>query len=283
MKVEVPMQTTGKSNQGKKVNPGESFYTADIAAQYDDIRKKDRYWNWEDEVLEKALTLLSSDDRLVDCPFGTGRFLSLYKKYNLKVLGLDISKDMLFEAEKKVKQLNLEDKVQMMNVDLNEFKNSGEPLKALVSFRLLHLISPGHIEAFVTSLAEMPSCYIFLQLFTVYDYSPMHILKRLGQVFLMNKVSAKDKIIYFARTLYSIHKKLFVWFYSSSKDNTPKKASDEKAAFCDVTYFHSLHVIEKTVEKKGFFEKERFELMDLIHVQNESATRATALIIFKKN
>ena len=278
------MQTLGKLNQEKKMNPGESFYTADVAAKYDDVRKKDRYWDWEDEVLAKALALLNSGDYVVDCPFGTGRFLPLYKKYDFKVLGLDISDDMLFEADKKVKQLNLEDKVKLVKADLNEFKYMGEPLKALVSFRLLHLISPENVEDYVNSLAAMPSRYIFLQLFTVYDFSPLLIVKRLGQVFTMDNVSRRDKIVYFVRTVYSIQNKFIpnLRQYFKKKLSSIKNLEVEEGSFCDVSHFHSLKVIEGAFGKKGFIEKQRFELVDLVHVQNESATRATALLVLEK-
>jgi len=268
-------------DQRKNLNPGESFYTTEVAANYDDIRKKDRYWNWEDMVLEKSFSLLNSGDNIVDCPFGTGRFLPLYKKLN--IVGIDISEDMLLQAKKKVNEKGMENKVKLFKTDLNEFKSGEHNLKALVSFRLLHLISPDKVEEYTRNLAKMPSQYIFLQVFSVHDFAPMNIISRLGKVLFMGNASLKDKLVYLARTAVHIQKKIFPQLNNVLKKSSAKNMEQTgKDVFCDVTYYHELARIQKTLNEFKFKEKERFELMDLTHVKTESATRATALLVLKK-
>lgn len=76
---------------------GDTYY-GKVATQYEDRRAKQGWWWREHEQLDACLAELPGDLRLLDVPFGTGRFLPIYHKKNFAVSGLDSSADMISQA-----------------------------------------------------------------------------------------------------------------------------------------------------------------------------------------
>lgn len=77
-------------------------YRGRKASTYDAIRVKQARWDLENEVVERWLDELRPAS-ILDCPFGTGRFVKFYEKLRTEfVTGVDISEEMLALARKKL-------------------------------------------------------------------------------------------------------------------------------------------------------------------------------------
>src|SRR5688572_1037332 len=74
-------------------------YYGKKAYEYDLGREDSEKWKVEYAAVKEALTGLSGS--LLDAPCGTGRFFPIYKELGFRVLGLDISEDMLHQAHAK--------------------------------------------------------------------------------------------------------------------------------------------------------------------------------------
>ena len=80
---------------------GASKYVGAIATSYDAKRENDPKWTIEQRIIEGLLADLPEDTIVLDCPVGTGRFLPFYAAKGLQILGMDISLDMLKQAEQR--------------------------------------------------------------------------------------------------------------------------------------------------------------------------------------
>jgi ubiquinone/menaquinone biosynthesis C-methylase UbiE len=76
-------------------------YEAALAASYERDRAGAQ-WQREQEVVAELLTEggVGPASTVLDAPVGTGRFLPLYGKIGCRVVGVDLSADMLFQAKK---------------------------------------------------------------------------------------------------------------------------------------------------------------------------------------
>jgi hypothetical protein len=62
-----------------------NFYGDTIASSYENQRKNDSWWIWENEKLADFLSSIKENEYLLDAPSGTGRifnFLIRYKTQN---------------------------------------------------------------------------------------------------------------------------------------------------------------------------------------------------------
>lgn len=83
-------------------------YVDKVAKNYDTERVGQGKWVQEQKAMDKLIAHIPEGSSLIDIPVGTGRFFPFYKERNLNVTGLDISKDMLSEAQQKAKKEKLE-------------------------------------------------------------------------------------------------------------------------------------------------------------------------------
>ena len=116
---------------------GDEYY-GDVAKNYLDHRDHEVFWKKEQLVLEqeiKSINIVGESKRVLDVPFGTGRFGDLYLDNELKVFGLDSSKDMLEVARQR-----LGEKFSKCNTSLGvstEMPYDGDYFDLLVCFRFL--------------------------------------------------------------------------------------------------------------------------------------------------
>lgn len=76
---------------------GREKYVGAYAAGYEDARKHRRVWQAEHEAVEQLLRA----GPVLDVPVGTGRFSDLYADKAFRFWAVDISEDMLAEAQKR--------------------------------------------------------------------------------------------------------------------------------------------------------------------------------------
>ena len=126
----------------------EQKYSGDTAKIYDVKRELQPKWQGENDIVERMLRGLPAGLRVLDIPVGTGRFIPLYERMGFSVLGLDISKDMLTQAEKKVTGAAVELREgDILNIDLPD-----HVCDISVCVRLFRWISPEEVQ---TALREL--------------------------------------------------------------------------------------------------------------------------------
>jgi ubiquinone/menaquinone biosynthesis C-methylase UbiE len=86
--------------QKQKLTPGKGDrYYGKTAMNYEDRRRKQAWWHVEQQEMENLLDMLPTGLKVVDIPFGTGRFVPAYLERGHEIWGLDASADMLKAAE----------------------------------------------------------------------------------------------------------------------------------------------------------------------------------------
>ncbi len=78
-------------------------YTGGVASGYDEKRKRSVRWQNEVRVFGGWLRELRPAS-ILDCPFGTGRWIPEYDEIGARVTGIDISGDMLAEARRRMER-----------------------------------------------------------------------------------------------------------------------------------------------------------------------------------
>lgn len=78
--------------------PARGRYMGAVAREYVERRADSAKWRREQHVVEAMVAALPAPGLVLDVPFGTGRFAGAYARAGHRVLGLDISGDMLREA-----------------------------------------------------------------------------------------------------------------------------------------------------------------------------------------
>lgn len=92
-----------RTTQSDAVPVGDVYY-GDCAENYITRRLQKDYWHLEQDVVEKLVNELPEGVRILDVPFGTGRFVPFYRRKNLDVYGLDASADMIRIAEQELRE-----------------------------------------------------------------------------------------------------------------------------------------------------------------------------------
>jgi hypothetical protein len=262
--------------KNREHSPGEKFYTREVAAQYETLRQNDRYWTWENDVVDHCLRTFQVADKIADCPVGTGRFMDIYARYGLQVLGIDISPDMLNEAGKKVEATGLAGRVELIQADASSMALEHPVAEALVCFRLLHLISDNNLDDLIKGLSAIPSRYIFLQQFSVKDYNPGRVAGRVLHAIGSGEISFVRKLKYVYRTLRALIAALL------GPREAPSANQHKENTFCDVTYAHPLPRILAAFAQHGFLMKDSFDFRDNAHLMGESGCYLSMVIVMQK-
>ncbi|PCD75929.1 class I SAM-dependent methyltransferase, partial [Pseudothioclava arenosa] len=76
---------------------GDTYYNK-RARNYEARRLKQEWWHVEQDEMKSLLETLPRGLKVVDIPFGTGRFVPFYDELGYQVHGLDASGDMLVAA-----------------------------------------------------------------------------------------------------------------------------------------------------------------------------------------
>jgi len=121
-------------------------YLGKDALNYEAKRVNRDKWIGEDKKVKEFLNDLSRGTSILDIPCGTGRFFPFYRERGFKVLGVDISPDMITQAQKRAGDV--------VDVEMGNIFNIGlfKEFNVVLCVRFLNLIEP---EDFKRALAEM--------------------------------------------------------------------------------------------------------------------------------
>ena len=152
------MQYLSGGKEMSKRFEGANSYTGTRADDYDEIRKKKKEWKVSEDIvfnLLKDITANQNELTVLDIPVGTGRFFNIYKKFSLKVIGIDISNDMLKMAQKKSSDVDLR-KGDILNLPLDIKPN------IVICVGFLHLITKEDIKKVIQSIMKTETEYVII-------------------------------------------------------------------------------------------------------------------------
>jgi ubiquinone/menaquinone biosynthesis C-methylase UbiE len=82
--------------------PKGNQYYGDVAEGYAERRSKQDWWHTEQSVMRELLRDVPAGAKVLDVPFGTGRFVPYYLEKGMEVHGIDISDAMIAAAGKEL-------------------------------------------------------------------------------------------------------------------------------------------------------------------------------------
>ena len=151
-------------------------YVGEIAEHYIEKRKQDKKWRWENQIVEDFITANTKMGQTVlDVPVGTGRFLPIYRKAGLKVIGIDISGDMLKEARKLLD--SHEEEIKLLQGDAEKLQLGDHSVDYAVCVRLATLLPRSVLAAAISEFARVTKYKILLQA-RVSDRRIFHVTTR---------------------------------------------------------------------------------------------------------
>lgn len=87
---------------GSNPTQGARKYTGSVATGYDAKRVESPKWAAEQEIIEGIIDALPNGSVILDVPVGTGRLIPAYERNEHYWTGVDLSEDMLAEANGKI-------------------------------------------------------------------------------------------------------------------------------------------------------------------------------------
>ena len=135
--------------QSPQMTAGANKYHGAIASDYDARREQSPKWQLEQDIIEALLDELPDGSTVLDAPIGTGRFLDYYQRRDFNVYGLDLSADMLNQAQGKV---TTADKVKLAQGNVLQVPLPDKSVDVAVNCRITRWLSPQDCQKM---LAEM--------------------------------------------------------------------------------------------------------------------------------
>lgn len=141
---------------------GDTYYDG-RAKNYDKRRLKQEWWHVEQREMKAMLESLPRGLKVVDIPFGTGRFVPFYDELGYTVSGLDSSSDMLAAARASLGALL--DKCSLSVGDAADLPYKDGAFDLVVSTRFLRdIVLFGPAKGMLAEMARVTSKYAIIQL-----------------------------------------------------------------------------------------------------------------------
>ena len=110
-----------------------SAYSGPVASNYVEKRKGSK-WLAEQAIANELLSSIPHGASVLDVPVGTGRFLPFYKERGFDVHGIDVSTDMLAEANVHARELDLPARLEKGDIRALPFADNQFDLVLCVRF-----------------------------------------------------------------------------------------------------------------------------------------------------
>lgn len=107
------------------------------------------------EYLLKKLNLREGE-RLLDIGCGWGHLIiTAAKKYGVKALGITLSEEQFKRVQERIKEENLEDKVEVKLMDYRELEASGEKFDRIISVGMIEHVGRKNIPVYMEAVHNM--------------------------------------------------------------------------------------------------------------------------------
>jgi SAM-dependent methyltransferase len=128
-------------------------YKGETARNYDAQRQEGAKWRREEKAIEILLKRLPRGLKTLDVPVGTGRLFPYYKLGDFDGTGVDVSRDMLAEAEARASALDL--KVDLKTGDIRALPFANSSFDLVMCIRFLNWVDRLGFEAALSELARV--------------------------------------------------------------------------------------------------------------------------------
>lgn len=135
-------------------------YLGENAERYDMRRSSGVKWKKEQLTFETLIKNIPKKSKIIDVPVGTGRFIDLYKKYQMDVSGIDMSEDMLRECAKKAEIQNYPVYLKQGSIFNIEYKDNS--FDVAVCIRFLNWINTRDFELAISELCRVANEHLII-------------------------------------------------------------------------------------------------------------------------
>lgn len=152
---------------------GDTYY-GKVAQNYETRRRKQGWWAVEQDEMKHLLDGLPKGLKVLDVPFGTGRFVNFYVEREFDISGLDASIEMVSQAATEVGE-NFQ-KCTIRVGSAMELPFDDEAFDLLVSTRFLRdIITFADARKALAEFNRVTSKYAIIQLGQNYDGTTGHV------------------------------------------------------------------------------------------------------------
>lgn len=166
----------------------EHKYQGNVASEYLRRRAHKPDWHEEQLVLGSLLSRLPDQLKVLDIPFGTGRFVPFYAAKNFTCIGVDISAEMLELA----KSYNRQDMASFETAtgDATRLQFADGAVDLVVSYRFLgYILTVDRAKEALRELARVSASHLILQLQYLKDGEPRGNQDKLGHKVVWSELS----------------------------------------------------------------------------------------------
>jgi ubiquinone/menaquinone biosynthesis C-methylase UbiE len=153
-------------------------YDQKIASSYEKDRVIEPIWTKEQDFVENFIANISSEERILDIPVGTGRFFPFYAKAGVSVIGLDISENMLAEAAGKLVLFEKKERIHLAVDNITQLKLADASIDISICWRLFHLLPETTLVQAIGELSRVTKKQILIQTFGVKERHYLSTLKQ---------------------------------------------------------------------------------------------------------
>jgi SAM-dependent methyltransferase len=144
--------------------PAKLKYVGAVAKEYVGKRGDAPTWVWEQEQVRAWAEGRPAGGSVLDVPFGTGRYVPLYRAAGLKVRGCDISADMIAVARRELGEAFGDCRVDVADAEDMRHLANGEVDAVLCSRFIQWLPSLDIVDRILAEFARVAKDELFLQL-----------------------------------------------------------------------------------------------------------------------
>ena len=220
-----------------------SFYKNEVVKNYNKERTESTKWKREQKAAEDIIASFTSNSTFLDLPVGTGRLLPLFRKYDQKVYGVDISKDMLSYVQES--DIDKSCIVELLEGDAENIPLPDNSVDAVLSFRLLNLVPFVVFTNIIKEFKRVSSGEIIFQIRVNEELSFIALIVKI----LLDPRTHLNRI---AAYLIGLGKNLF---FSSKKENTNDSGNIHQSYF-----IHDLEEVLKQLNMNNLTIKQTIEI-----------------------
>ncbi len=182
-------QDNDRGNYKKNWNPAEHYKEIEIAESYDKVRfssiSGQIFDRLEKKALRKMMSELPDNSLIMDAPSGTGRLAETLLEMGHRVVGVDISPEMLEVAKKKLKRFG--DRYQTINSDIHKMNLEKGSFDAVLCARVLMHFPLEEQVSFLSAVSSYSKSLVVFNQSVITDY---HKIRRYVKRLLGNQAPA---------------------------------------------------------------------------------------------